>query len=309
MLPQTPPSDTISRRASTSKTTQLDKGAFELPEPQEFRENVERELPLTLLEEERILQIGRQQKYAAAYSRWYSWKLIQEQQPQAFTAEQIWTWFHREAYRRLGQEFRVDDNNRDILRLLCYYFAEDEAFEAAGYSLEKGILLRGPVGCGKTTILTILSGNPRFPYRVVPCKQIANEYKLKDTGGPAALYDYKVLSPVPLGRGAQFNYRTHLGHCFDDLGTENWRAKHMGNETNVMEDILSSRDDAVVAGSMPRFATHMTTNLPFNDLRDEQTGEVLVKGIDSIYGSRVRSRIRGMFNVLTFPETATDRRA
>jgi len=235
------------------------------------------------------------------------------QQPQTYTAEQIWQWFHQEAARRLGCPFTVDDSNRAILRALCLYFAEDPRFEEEeGRSLAKGLLLRGPVGCGKTTILTIFSNNPRFPYRMVPCKQIANEYKLKDLGGPAALYDYKVLNPIPHGREKQFNYRTQRGHCFDDLGTENYRAKHMGNEANVMEDILSTRDDAVVAGTMPRYATHLTTNLPFGDMRveDADTGEVkFVKGIESLYGARVRSRIRGMFNVFTFPETAPDRRA
>ncbi|RSK29870.1 P-loop NTPase family protein [Hymenobacter metallilatus] len=291
---------------------QLPSAFFDLPQPADFRENETRRLPLTADEQQRVLDKASQDKYTHAHNHWYRWKTIEAMKPQKVTAQQMRAWFEREAQRRLGQPYQVDDTNREIVEALCLYFAEDPEFEARGFgSLNKGILLRGPVGCGKTTLLTIFSHNPRLPYAVHPCRQLSDEYSVKETGGAPALYDYKHLIKIPVGKEAQFNYRTHAGICFDDLGTEDWQAKHMGKTLNVMEDVLCSRDDEVVAGDLPRYATHMTTNLPFNDMEieDEATGKpVIVKGIESIYGTRCRSRIRGLFNVLTFPEVAYDRR-
>jgi hypothetical protein len=292
--------------------TRPDSALFDLPQPQDFREQPSRQLDLTPEETDRVLLQARQAKYEAAYGKWYRWRVIEMAKPQSFTAQQIEAFFHKEALRRLGQPFIVDDTNREILHALCLYFAEDPEFEAQGFgSLNKGLLLRGPVGCGKTTLLTIFSVNPRMPYAVHPCRQLSDEYSEKETGGPAALYDYKRLIKIPNGKEAQFNYRTQAGCCFDDLGTEDWQAKHMGKTLNVMEDVICSRDDQVVAGDMPRYATHMTTNLPFDDqhiLGPEKQIISTVRGIDTIYGSRCRSRIRGLFNVLTFPPTAADRR-
>lgn len=258
-----------------------------------------------------MLAGARKEKYTAAYAAWYKWRTTQAQQPQPFTLEQIETWFHREAQLHLGRPFVIDDNNRLIVRLLCLYFAEDARFEAeGGGSLEKGLLLRGGVGCGKTTLLTIFSRNPRLPFVVTPCRELVTDYTEQGhagqpAGGTDALRWATKLVKLMAGREATYNYRTHAGLCLDDIGTEDWRAKHYGRELNVVEHVISSRDDMVVAGDMPRCATHATTNVPFDDYTVD--GKTL-PGLETIYGSRCRSRMRGLFNVLSFPNTATDRR-
>ena len=80
-------------------------------------------------------------------------------------------------------------------------------------------------------------------------------------------------------------------YCFDDLGTEN-NLKYFGNECNVMAEILLSRYDLFVSRQM---LTHLTTNLNSSE-------------IENIYGTRVRSKLREMFNLVSFSEKANDKR-
>ena len=60
---------------------------------------------------------------------------------------------------------------------------------------------------------------------------------------------------------------------------------------NVLENVILNRDDVAYL----RNKTHITTNLTADDIED-------------IYGPRVRSRIRGGFNWVTFNTSAPDRR-
>jgi DNA replication protein DnaC len=89
-----------------------------------------------------------------------------------------------------------------------------------------------------------------------------------------------------------FNQDKPKMYCFDDLGTES-NLKYYGNECNVMSEILSSRYDLFVSRQM---ITHITTNLNSSE-------------IESIYGARVRSRMREMFNLVNFDKEAKDKRS
>jgi hypothetical protein len=79
--------------------------------------------------------------------------------------------------------------------------------------------------------------------------------------------------------------------CFDDLGIET-SIKHFGNECNTMGEILLSRYELMKYDGV---ITHATTNLNADDL-------------EKLYGNRVRSRLREMFNVISFPESTSDKR-
>ena len=272
-------------------------------------------MPLTEAEVRAWLEYLSYAKYNQAYQRWYNWNSTRPLVPRAFTAAEIRAWFDKEALRRLGRPFVVDAFNAPILDLLCLYFAEDPRFEEhAGpggrpHSLQKGLLLRGGVGCGKTTLLTIFSHNPRLPYLVEPCRRLVGAYTAtgepgNPAGGEEALRFYGQRIPLAQGDHAHFNHRTYAGLALDDIGTENWKAKHYGQQLNVVEHVLSSRDDQVVAGSLERWATHATTNVPF----DDYGADGKLPGLETIYGSRWRSRARGLFNIIDFPDSAPDRR-
>ena len=178
----------------------------------------------------------------------------------------------------------IDEGNRAIFEMLCHYFSGDDSFEITGMSLKKGIMLFGPIGCGKTSLMKMFSINTFKPFSVVSCRMIADKYS-KD--GSDVLYDYSNLAACY----PQQNFgHKELGRCFDDLGTEDSK-KNFGNEVNVMQDVIYKIYDNELIGNF-----HLTTNLSGDD-------------IEQAYGSRIRSRLREMFNVITFDKSSPDRRS
>lgn len=188
----------------------------------------------------------------------------------------------------LNQGLTVDDYNRQLVEALVLYFAGDERAEHWGghnISLKKGIMLTGNIGCGKTFLMNLLRINPTGAYLMKSCRDIADEYK---THGVEGIQKYSSLRQVssrnPMNGSDQF------GWCFDDLGTEDTSA-NFGNRANVMEQVILSAYDRVET----RGRIHLTTNLTASE-------------IEAKYGSRVRSRMREMFNIVSFPSNAVDRR-
>ena len=88
-----------------------------------------------------------------------------------------------------------------------------------------------------------------------------------------------------------FRYNHPKTYCFDDLGTEN-SLKYYGNDCNIMAEILLSRYDLFIS---QKLITHLTTNLNSSE-------------IEQMYGSRVRSRMREMFNLVSFSNKSKDKR-
>lgn len=181
--------------------------------------------------------------------------------------------------------FLIDQHNEDIFEMLCLYFSGDESFEMQGdgFSLDKGIMLFGGVGCGKTTLMKMFSVNSFKPFAINPCRIISDEYA---KGGSDSLYKYSELQPVY----PHLNYGiANIGRSFDDLGTEDNKS-HFGNKVNVMQDIFYKIYENNLIGYF-----HTTTNI---------TGDE----IGEFYGSRIKSRMREMFNVIVFDSNSPDRR-
>lgn len=168
-----------------------------------------------------------------------------------------------------------------IFKLLSYFLKVDAEAEKYNISFRKGILLSGPVGCGKTSLMNIiryfLPQEQRF--MIKSCRDISFEFIQE---GYSTIHKYSKLS---------FKYSIPRTWCFDDLGTEN-NLKYYGNECNVMSEILLSRYDLFLSCHM---LTHLTTNLSSSE-------------IEEIYGTRVRSRLREQFNLIAFNESAKDKR-
>jgi DNA replication protein DnaC len=178
--------------------------------------------------------------------------------------------------------FKVYPEDYEIIFKLLIYFMKDEAStEKYNLSLRKGILLSGPVGCGKTSLMNLvkLTLPQEQRYIVKSCREVSFEF-IQD--GYTVIRKYSTQS---------FNKDIPKTYCFDDLGTEN-NLKYYGNDCNVMAEILLSRYDLFVNRKM---LTYITTNLSSSE-------------IEELYGERVRSRMREMFNLIAFNESAKDKR-
>lgn len=177
---------------------------------------------------------------------------------------------------RFGSKFRILDVDKSILKKLMAYAIRDEEYcKEHGIDPDKGILLVGTIGCGKTSLMQLFNviTHPHRRYIVKPTRAIAGEFL---QNGYETIIKYGSTDKI---------------YCFDDLGIES-NKKHFGNESNVMAEILLNRYDLLRNRGI---ITHATTNLNANEL-------------EKLYGNRVRSRLREMFNLITFPEDAKDLR-
>ena len=141
----------------------------------------------------------------------------------------------------------------------------------------KGLLLRGDIGTGKSTIMQILNrywyftrgkAKGRYPvggFRIDSASFIANSFSMRGKDA-LELYTYNNGAPRMI--------------CFDELGREPTPAKYFGTELNVMQYIFQCRYEL-----RHEAITHVTTNLT-------------IKEIQTIYGAYIADRINEMFNVL-----------
>ena len=186
-----------------------------------------------------------------------------------------------------GKKFKIHKEDEEILLKLCTYMIRDEeGCKKLGIDLHKGILLSGPVGCGKTSLMKLL---PHFvphirKYEIIPARN--HTFQFNNIG-------FKIIE----------QYGENNFYCFDDLGVEP-TGRHFGKDCNVMGEILLSRYELICQPESAcrgrrsqemRNLTHATTNLNAQELEDR-------------YGNRVRSRMRELFNLIAFDKESIDKR-
>jgi predicted ATPase len=116
-----------------------------------------------------------------------------------------------------------------IFQLLVYFLKDAENAQKYNISFRKGILLSGPVGCGKTSLVNLLKYllPAESRYIVKSCREVNFEF-IKD--GYSVIEKYSRQS---------YNKDIPKIYCFDDLGTED-NLKYFGNDCNAMAEILIS---------------------------------------------------------------------
>ncbi len=174
-----------------------------------------------------------------------------------------------------GKNFKIFKEDEAILYKLCVYFIRDfETCRKLKINPNKGILLSGPVGCGKTSLMKLLPFivPHQNKHRVIAARNIS--FSFNKNG-------FKIIE----------DYGNNGFYCFDDLGIES-TGRHFGKDCNVMGEILLSRYDLFLKNKV---RTHATTNLNAQELENR-------------YGNRVRSRMRELFNLIAFGEESEDKR-
>lgn len=151
---------------------------------------------------------------------------------------------------------------KEYIRSVCLMLSEDIRFESEmGFSFEKGILVKGKSGLGKTEITRAISGNPIRPIKIISILDICDE--VKENGFCELNTKERVL--------------------LDDVGTEPEVINHFGTKVNWFKDFIE-KYYLHADGNFSRLM--ITTNLNAEEF-------------EARYGLRVRSRMREMFNVIT----------
>lgn len=197
----------------------------------------------------------------------YNKKIRAEKAAIAASWQSFYSWIWNKGKNEI-KDFNISEKEKAIYELLAKYFTMDKSIEDQGYSLEKGLWLYGGVGCGKTTIMKLFMVNPKISYGILECNTIADMYKDKETG-PEIIQRYSYANAV----------------CFNDLGTEieSGVSSHFGNKKNVMGEIILGHYEK---NENKKFSFHFTTNLGADE-------------IEKFYGTRVRSRLREMCNIIS----------
>ena len=173
-----------------------------------------------------------------------------------------------------GRKFEYNEYNIPILKCLTQYFTNDVAFYPTTkeypeifknrVSLQKGILLIGGYGTGKSTIITAFQrvGFPDKEFKSKSCPSISESWNFKDK------------------------------QYFSD----NWYFDEFGHET---EGQFAKKDSVPAMAKILEeryYQRHFTksTNTGFTILSTNLTMQDIAKK----YGERLADRIRDMFNVM-----------
>jgi hypothetical protein len=172
-----------------------------------------------------------------------------------------------------------------LKKLLIYFFSDQQLADSNNLDLKKGIILSGPVGCGKTSLMVLircfLHDSERF--LVKPCREVAFEFHSKG---------FEIINQYSKRSFYKDNEKwIPKTYCFDDLGQES-KVLYYGNECEVLKEIILSRYDLYESVGM---LTHFTTNLTPEEL-------------ETRYGENVMSRLIGMTNFISFDANTPDKR-
>lgn len=183
------------------------------------------------------------------------------------------------------REFSVDDNNRNILKFLVYYFNGstkcESVFPEQEYKAHKNLLLVGDPGTGKTIIMQIFSDylrlteNPNQFYNL-SVTQMMNYYKLK---GHIDRYTYNEEIGKGSIEGNPFNI------CLNDIGLETENQKSYGTSLDsVIDEFLYARYE-IYQNQFKKY--HITSNLNIEEFKNR-------------FGDRLVDRFKS-FNVIPLP--------
>lgn len=215
----------------------------------------------------------------------YRKRVIEEPQPIYLTPEELSKFVRDNFKKSTGKEFMIDDLNQEVFYGLCNYFTGTPGI----YNLEKGIMLCGNIGVGKTETMKLFTTNPFASFGLIGCRQVSDGFSFTSQNENPEDHIRSFSNLRKAAKPHYFNLE-NLGMCFDDLGTETIPAMNYGNSKNVMAEIIMNRYD----NRLPYNMTHLITNL-------------MPDKIKTLYGSRFLDRITQMMNQVIFTQLESRR--
>ncbi len=173
-------------------------------------------------------------------------------------------------------EYVIDQHNWAHVDMLTSYFTRETSFEGdfAGQYLNKGIMLLGNVGSGKTLLMNI--------FQRLLFLRSGKTFLFKNLGTLSA--EYKKDGDIVIFKSKRKDY------LFDELGLDTEHINSFGNKINIVQELVRERyEDFINNGTL----THFTTNL-------------VIEQIEENYGERTASRLTEMCNFIQM--TSYDRR-
>jgi DNA replication protein DnaC len=143
------------------------------------------------------------------------------------------------------------------------------------YNSEKGLLLVGSIGVGKTAIMRIMQKlfkDSKSAFRWV------NSYDLCDMVEESSVSEIKEIY------GKSFLMDLYI----DDIGIGNGTLQKYGNRINIISEVLIERYELFVESGIK---THLSSNLP---TRIDKKKYPNVQTLEDLYGNRITDRINEM---------------
>ena len=201
-----------------------------------------------------------------------------------FNKKWLWERF-KEAFQSVtGLSFVYTDNYiKENLSAIFLYYMSDMSFfnctnlykDGVAPSFDKGLLLVGKVGFGKTDIMksfeSVFTRYKPHHFKVIPVDDVV---------------DYYEAIKSPQDKINFFNYYTRGTILFDDLYSE--RLANNYGKINIMKEIIMRR-------SRKKLKTHFTMN-PVEGYENDPKGNLLA--LENFYGARVVDRLFYMCNYI-----------
>lgn len=172
----------------------------------------------------------------------------------------VMSWTSKNVY---NKALVVNSSNSALITALCFFVSRDKRFEdELGFSFNKGLLIRGYTGLGKTHLVRCLEDNELNPILALSTIEVTEE--LKEFGSfNIEMKDKRIL-------------------FIDDFGTEETVVNHYGTKISYFKNFI----EKFYFNNKKYWNLIISTNL--NN-----------QSIEESYGFRVRSRVYDMFNIIT----------
>nr|WP_152565576.1 hypothetical protein [Nonlabens ulvanivorans] len=202
--------------------------------------------------------------------------------------------------KKYNPDFFIDEMDIPVFEKLFYYFTQNKIWcSTNNININKGIMLVGGNGVGKSTILRLFTeffGMGKLKY-----------YSMSELGEKVSRDGLSTLDAINFSRA----------FVIDDVGSEK-ESMYFGIRTEVFNSILMKfehknfpayKPDEEGLISLISNADKETTRLnPSKPARIYASTNLCLDEFEERYGKRVYSRMAGFFNILNFP-TRTDKRA